>query len=74
MVEAVPERLDLKISTFADLAKKAPKDCILGSNSSSFKAWLVVENLNEEDKNCVLNVHYTMPPVRVNRVYDQHFH
>lgn len=31
VVEAVPEKLDLKISTFAELAKNAPKDCILGS-------------------------------------------
>lgn len=65
VVEAVPEKLDLKISTFAELAKNAPKDCILGSNSSSFKARFMVEKLNEEDKKRVLNVHYTMPPVRV---------
>lgn len=65
VVEAVPEKLDLKISTFAELAVKAPKDCILGSNSSSFKSRFMVEKLNDEDKKRVLNVHYTMPPVRV---------
>lgn len=65
VVEAVPEKLDLKISTFAELAVKAPEDSILVSNSSSFKSRLMVEGLNEEDKKRVLNVHYTMPPVRV---------
>ena len=65
VVEAVPEKLDLKINTFAELAMKAPKDCILGSNSSSFKSRLMTEKMNNEDKKRVLNVHYTMPPVRV---------
>lgn len=65
VVEAVPEKLDLKISTFAELADKAPKDCILGSNSSSFKSRLMTAKMREEDKRRVLNVHYTMPPVRV---------
>ena len=65
VVEAVPEKLDLKISTFAELADKAPKDCILGSNSSSFKSRLMTEKMRDEDKKRVLNVHYTMPPVRV---------
>lgn len=65
VVEAVPEKLDLKISTFVELADKAPKDCILGSNSSSFKSRLMVEKLSDEDKKRVLNVHYTMPPIRV---------
>ncbi|KAH8690712.1 hypothetical protein BGW36DRAFT_401091 [Talaromyces proteolyticus] len=65
VIEAVPEKLDLKISTFAELAAKAPKDCIMGSNSSSFKSRLMVGKLNDEEKKRVLNVHYTMPPVRV---------
>lgn len=65
VVEAIPEKLDLKISTFAELADKAPMDCILGSNSSSFKSRLMTANMKNEDKKRVLNVHYTMPPVRV---------
>ena len=65
VVEAVPEKLNLKNSTFAELAVKAPKDCILGSNSSSFKSRFMVEKLNDEDKKRVLNVHYTTPPIRV---------
>lgn len=65
VIEAVPEKLDLKISTFAELALKAPKDCILGSNSSWLKSRFMVEKLNDKDKKRVLNIHYTMPPIRV---------
>jgi 3-hydroxyacyl-CoA dehydrogenase len=73
VIEAVPEKLDLKISTFAETAAKAPKDCIMGSNSSSFKSRLMVVKLNDEDKKRVLNVHYTMPPVRVTELMTSTF-
>ncbi|KEQ63466.1 uncharacterized protein M437DRAFT_74720 [Aureobasidium melanogenum CBS 110374] len=36
--ECVPEILNLKIDVFAELEKLAPKDCILASNSSSYKS------------------------------------
>lgn len=61
VVEAVPEKLDLKISIFKDLALKAPKDCILGSNSSSYKSSMMVEQVDDESRGRILNVHYTMP-------------
>ncbi len=35
VVEAIPERMDLKIETFAALAKHAPPHAILGTNTSS---------------------------------------
>lgn len=73
VIEAIPERLDLKISTFAELAEKAPKDCILTSNSSSIKSRMMVEDLNGEDKKRVLNVHYTMPPIRVTELMTSTF-
>ncbi|OJJ36279.1 hypothetical protein ASPWEDRAFT_108355 [Aspergillus wentii DTO 134E9] len=62
VIEAVPEDLDLKISTFAELNQFAPNDCILASNSSSFKSRLMVTELDEETKKRVLNMHFTMPP------------
>lgn len=62
VVEAVPEKLDLKISIFKDLSLKAPKDCILGSNSSSYKSSLMAQQVDEESRRRILNVHYTMPP------------
>ncbi|TIA59649.1 3-hydroxyacyl-CoA dehydrogenase [Aureobasidium pullulans] len=36
--ECVPEILELKIDTFAELERLAPRDCILASNSSSYKS------------------------------------
>lgn len=62
VVEAVPEKFNLKISIFRDLALKAPKDAILGSNSSSYKSSMMLEQVDQESKGRVLNVHYTMPP------------
>lgn len=60
--EAVPEILPLKESTFADLEKCAPEDCIFGSNSSSFKSGELLSKVKESTKKRVLNTHYMMPP------------
>lgn len=62
VIEAVPEKLPLKISTFADLEMHAPADAILCSNSSSYKSREMVETLKIETKERVLNMHYYMPP------------
>lgn len=57
VIEAVPENLQIKESTFADLEKHAPKDCILASNSSSYKSGELVSKISEETKTRVLNTH-----------------
>ncbi len=62
VIEAVPEKLPLKISTFADLEKLAPADAILCSNSSSYKSREMVDGLQEATKQRILNMHYYMPP------------
>ena len=62
VVEAVPEKLELKIETFATLDKHAPADCIFASNSSSFRSGLMVEKLGTERRERTLNVHFTSPP------------
>lgn len=62
VIEAVPEKLPLKISTFADLEKLSPHDTILASNSSSYKSREMIEGLKPETKRRVLNMHYYMPP------------
>lgn len=62
IIEAVPERLELKIDTLAELDAKAPSDCILGSNSSSIKASLMIAKVSPERRKRVLNTHFTMPP------------
>ncbi|KAJ9295529.1 hypothetical protein DTO271G3_5985 [Paecilomyces variotii] len=62
VIEAVPEKLELKIDTFAELDQKAPADCIFGSNSSSFKSRFMIEKVRPVRRSQVLNVHFTMPP------------
>lgn len=56
--EAVPEKLGIKVSTFADLEAHAPDDCILASNSSSYKSSELVEKMSDKAKTRVLNTHY----------------
>lgn len=66
--EAVPEKLKIKIDTFADLEALAPKDCILASNSSSYKSGEMLGELSESTRTRVLNTHYMMPPL--NRIVE----
>ena len=62
VIEAIPEKLHLKIETFAEVDAKAPSDCIIGSNSSSFKSSLMITKVSEARQRRVLNIHFTMPP------------
>ncbi|KAH0333536.1 NAD(P)-binding protein, partial [Aureobasidium melanogenum] len=62
VVEAVPEILSLKEDTFLDLEKHAPKDCILASNSSSYKTSELLAKVTDQAKTRVLNTHFMMPP------------
>ncbi|GJN76132.1 3-hydroxyacyl-CoA dehydrogenase, NAD binding domain [Purpureocillium lilacinum] len=62
VIEAVPEKLPLKISTFAELETLAPGDAILCSNSSSLKSRDMVGGLRPQTRRRVLNMHYYMPP------------
>lgn len=47
VVEAVPESLPLKIETFAEVDRHAPGDCVIASNSSSFKSRLMMEDVKQ---------------------------
>lgn len=60
--EAVPEVLSIKESTFAQLEEFTPSDCILASNSSSFKSGELLGKVQDATKARVLNTHYMMPP------------
>ncbi|PYI36188.1 hypothetical protein BP00DRAFT_474920 [Aspergillus indologenus CBS 114.80] len=62
VIEAIPEILDLKIATFAELDALTPDDCILASNSSSFKSRLMSPTVQPARRARVLNMHFTMPP------------
>ncbi|KAK6000289.1 hypothetical protein QM012_003921 [Aureobasidium pullulans] len=64
--ECVPEILDLKIDVFAELERLAPKDCILASNSSSYKSSAMLAKIVHQDtKTRILNTHYMMPPTNL---------
>lgn len=62
VVEAIPEILSMKESAFADLETYAPSDCILATNSSSYKSGELLSKVKSETKARVLNIHYMMPP------------
>lgn len=63
VIEAVPEKLPIKIATMGELDAKTPPDCIFGSNSSSFRSGLMLDEVSEARKAQILNVHFTMPPM-----------
>lgn len=71
VIEAVPEKLNLKIDTFAELAILAPGDCILASNSSSYKTSEMLVKIPSETaagadaRSRILNTHYYMPPANM---------
>ncbi|PYH99432.1 cytochrome P450 [Aspergillus ellipticus CBS 707.79] len=62
IIEAVPEKLPLKITTFAELSSYAPTDSILASNSSSYKTSEMLDKVPDAAKHRILNMHYYMPP------------
>ena len=60
VVEAVPERLDLKKQIFGQLDELAPADAILASNSSSYASRMFLDKVGHPER--VLNIHFYMPP------------
>ncbi|MFD9960980.1 3-hydroxyacyl-CoA dehydrogenase family protein [Amycolatopsis sp. NPDC058986] len=62
VVEAIPERLDLKKRIFGELDKIADADAILASNSSSYASRLFLDHVDHPER--VLNIHFYMPPAQ----------
>jgi 3-hydroxybutyryl-CoA dehydrogenase len=60
VVEAVPERLNVKQGVFAELDAVAPQDAILATNSSSYPSSQLIDQVARPER--VLNMHYYMPP------------
>jgi 3-hydroxybutyryl-CoA dehydrogenase len=60
VIEAIPERLELKIQIFGQLDELAPADAILASNSSSYASRLFLDKVHHPER--VLNIHFYMPP------------
>ncbi|MGW1604702.1 3-hydroxyacyl-CoA dehydrogenase family protein [Streptomyces eurythermus] len=61
-IEAIPERLDLKKSVFADLDANAEPDAILASNSSSYPTSRFIDRVAHPER--VVNMHFYMPPAQ----------
>lgn len=63
IIEAVPEKLELKREIFSQLDKSAPSHAILATNSSSIPISKLEEEVERKDK--VMNIHFynlfTMP-------------
>jgi len=60
VVEAVPEKLELKRQVFGELDRVADADAILASNSSSLPSGRLIDNVRHPER--VLNTHYQQPP------------
>lgn len=60
VVEAVPERLDIKIPLFGELDRLADADAVLATNSSSYPSRLMSEDVRDKTRMC--NLHFYMPP------------
>ena len=60
VIEAVPERLELKRQVFGQLDELAAADAILASNSSSYASRLFLDKVHRAER--VLNIHFYMPP------------
>ena len=61
IIEAVPEKLELKKSVFAELDKYAPKHAILASNTSNISITEIAKATNRPDK--VIGYHFFNPAV-----------
>jgi 3-hydroxybutyryl-CoA dehydrogenase len=60
VIEAVPEKLDLKRQVFGVLDRLADPDAILASNSSSLPTSQFIDEVKHPER--VLNTHYQQPP------------
>jgi 3-hydroxybutyryl-CoA dehydrogenase/3-hydroxyacyl-CoA dehydrogenase len=59
VIEAVPERFDLKVATFRDLDRHCPEQTILASNSSGFAISALAAATDRPDK--VVGWHWASP-------------
>ncbi|MGO4455703.1 3-hydroxyacyl-CoA dehydrogenase family protein [Arthrobacter sp. RAF14] len=60
VIEAVPERLDIKIPLWGQVDQLAPADAIFATNSSSYASRLMNEEIRDKSRLC--NLHFYMPP------------
>jgi len=61
VIEAVPEKMEIKKKVFQDLDKLAPPHAVLATNTSSLPITEIAEATNRPDK--VIGMHFFNPPV-----------
>ena len=66
VIEAAPEKLDLKRDIYADLDEFTPEHTILASNTSSLPITQIAEATDREDQ--VVGTHFFNPPVKMDLV------
>jgi len=59
VVEAVPEKLDLKLDVFRRLDEAAPESCILATNTSSISVTVIAAATKRSDR--VIGMHFMNP-------------
>jgi 3-hydroxybutyryl-CoA dehydrogenase len=62
IVEAIPEKLDLKKKVFGELDALADTDAIIASNSSSYPSSQFLDFVKHPER--ILNAHFYMPPTQ----------
>ena len=60
VIEAAPEKLDLKQNIFKEIENLAPQDCIFASNTSVIQITKIVDQM--VNKNRALGTHWWNPP------------
>lgn len=60
VIEAIPERLDLKQSTFAAVARACPPDAVLATNTSSLSVTEIFASVPNRERG--LGMHFFNPP------------
>lgn len=61
VIEAVPERIDLKLELFAEVDRLAPTDAVIASNTSQYSITRLASATNRPDRVC--GMHFFNPPV-----------
>ncbi len=61
VIEAVPEKLDLKTKIFRQLGESARPDAILGSNTSNIRITEIAKDVKNPER--IVGIHFFNPPV-----------
>ncbi len=61
IIEAVPERLELKQAVFKELDSVVKADCIFASNTSGFVIKEIAQDVNDQRKSKFVGMHFSNP-------------